>query len=182
MKAKQQKSTPKEQPAEGTHLARLVGITDLGLQEGFNYQGTDIPDSYKLELTYELVDLLMEDTGKPFWISEEVKNSDNEKSTLSARSIVFGSLSDLPTWLTKPCMVTVKHSDKGWAKVAGQSGVSGVPSSIPVTELVNDPILFDLDNPDLELFNKFPEFKQNKIKDNLEFNGSKLQQLLDEVS
>ena len=38
--------------------------------------------------------------------------------------------------------------------------------------------MFDLDNPDLEVFNAFPEWIRDKIKGNLNYEGSKLQKLL----
>jgi len=44
--------------------------------------------------------------------------------------------------------------------------------------LKRDAKVFVLDEPDLEVFNSLPDWLQGKIKDNLEYQGSKLQALL----
>ena len=39
--------------------------------------------------------------------------------------------------------------------------------------------MFDLANPDVDVFNSLHKWIQDKIKDNLEFRGSKLEAILD---
>ncbi len=46
-------------------------------------------------------------------------------------------------------------------------------------DLVNESKFFSLDEPDLEVFLSLPDFLQEKIKGNLEYNGSVLQGLLE---
>lgn len=168
------------QPKVGTHVARLVGIVDLGLRPSFIYEGKTVEPEYKLEFTYELVNSTMED-GRPHYLSEEVANKLSKEGaqleTKLAKRIqaMGGDRSDPATMLGNPCIVTVKHKDT-WAKI---DSVGGVPEGLPVKELTNKPFFFDLDNPNLEVFNNLPEFRRNKILDNLEYEGSKLQQLLD---
>lgn len=182
MKVRRQTSN-KEQPSEGTHIARFVGVTNLGHQPGFTWQGKKIDSQYKLELTYELVTTEMSD-GRPFWVSEEVNNTDNNEGNLNSRCIaagvnIHGSMTDL---IDKPVMVTIRHNDKGYPKV---TNVSGVPAGIPVPELRNDPQIFDIyaEPPHMEMFQKFPEFKQNKIQDALDFKTTPLyRELLKEGS
>jgi hypothetical protein len=139
MKFRQTESTSsgKTQPKPGTHVARLLGIIDIGLRPPFVYEGKDIQPEYKLELIYELVNSNLED-GRPHVVSEEVTN-----------------------------------------KLSRIDSVGGVPEGLPVKPLVNPTFFFDLEDPNLELFNSFPEFRRNKIMDNLEFVGSKLQELID---
>lgn len=171
-------SAPKEQPEEGAHFARLLSIVDLGHQPGFEYAGKEIKSAYKLRLTYELVNHKMED-GRPFVVSEDVTNSDNEKSTLAARvKTLKGSFDDILGMLGKPCTVTVTHNSKGYANVSGQGAVSQVPGGMDVPALTNPTYHFSTENPDLEVFNSLPEFIQNRIKENLDFDGSPIQKAL----
>ena len=48
--------------------------------------------------------------------------------------------------------------------------------------LVNDAIIFDLDDPDLKVFEKLPQFIRTRITSNLEYKGSKLEKLLSGVT
>ncbi len=163
----------REQPPEGTHLARIVGIYDLGHQPGFTWTGGEVDDSYKYELTYELVATEMSD-GRNFWVSEEVTNTDNEKGKLRARIVATGStFDDITGMITKPVMVSIEHNAKGYAKI---TNVAGVPTGLPVPELKNETQIFDIyANPSQkELFLSFPEFKQAKIRSALDFNETQL--------
>jgi hypothetical protein len=180
MKARTKEST-REQPEAGTHMARLVAITDLGHQPGFK----DFPSNYKLELTYELVNSEME-SGQPFWVSEQMTNNDWEDlasargSTLSARARALSPahcreyLKDLSNFLELPCMVTVTHNEKGYAQIKGQAAVSGVPTGMEIPAVRNKSYLFSLDEPDMDIFNGFPEFKQNRIREALNFDETEL--------
>lgn len=184
------KQSTREQPKAGTYAARLVGLTDLGHQPGFEYKGKEVASAYKIEFTYELVDTAMED-GRPFWVNEEVAVNDFEgdgiTSTMMARVRALDKENltkdgkELEKMLGLPCMVTLVINDNGYPKIKGQAAVSGVPVGMPLTELKNPTFSFDLDSPNLELFNGFPEFKQNKIKGALNFDGSALQVALDEA-
>ena len=168
-------SKPVEQPELGTHMARLVGVVDMGHQPGFEYQGKEVQSSYKVRLTYDLVNSEMAD-GRPHWVSEEVTNSDNEKSTLSLRvRTLRGSFDNLFSMINAPCMVTLVENKNGYVKIDGQGGVGGVPAGIEVPELRNDPMTFETDNPDMDVFEKLPEFIQNRIKENLDYTGSELE-------
>lgn len=180
---KPRSNTTREYPEAGTYLARLVGLTDLGHQPGFVYQGKEIPSTYKVEFTYELVTTDMED-GRPFWVNEEVAVNDFEgdgiTSTMMARVRCIDKANesnngkDLTKLLGKPCMVTVSINDNGYPKLRGQAAVSGVPVGMPVPELRNDTFSFDMDSPDLDLWAKFPEFKQEKIRTAINFDETAL--------
>ena len=177
MKARQSNQMKPQAPAD-THLARIVGIVKLGHQPGFTWNGKEIESQYKVEITYELVDTEMEE-GKPFWVSEEVKDSDNEKSTLYARCKAAScSVYELDKLINASVMVRVTHNDKGYAKVDGQSAVSGVPGSIVVASLRNDSFIFDPYHPDMDEWTKLPEFKKNKIQNSLDYQEMAISKLL----
>jgi len=167
----------KEQPSAGTHLARVVSLCNLGLQPGFLYQQEMTEDAYKIEITYELVNENMKD-GRPFWVSEEVTNTDNEKGKLLQRCLACNiSIDNINDILDKTCMVSLKHNDKGYAKI---NNVAGVPAGIPVPALRNPTVLFDIysDTPDLDVFRSFTDFKKGKFTSALDFNETKLAQEL----
>lgn len=172
-----------DNPVDGTHMARLVGLTDLGHQPGFVYEGKEIESEYKIEYTYELVNSLMKD-GRPHWVSETIKVNDfvpdHPGGFIATMMLRARSLNpenpdkDATKHIGKPCMVTVTISEKGYANVKGQAAVTGCPIGMEIPELVNDTFIFDMDAPDLDLWATFPEFKQNKIKEALNFEETEL--------
>lgn len=178
----------------GTYPSRLVQVIDLGLQAQRPYQGQEKKPAREIMLTYELSDEFMKDEegndleDKPRWLSENIPlhnlSNDKAKSTkryyaLDPKNEANGDWSQL---VTTPCMVTVVSNEN---KSSGKTynNISSVSSMRPreaanLPELKNPPKVFDLDSPDLTIFLSLPEWLQNKIKDNLEFGGSKLEKLL----
>lgn len=173
----------KDYPQGGTHMARLVGLTDLGHQPGWELKGQEIPSAWKIEFTYELPNSKMKD-GRPHWISEEVKVSDYESkgiiSTMMARVRTLDKANeshdgqDLSKLLNKPCMVTITVPEDGYPKLKGQAAVSGIPMGMEVPSLENETFVFDMDEPDMELWETFPEFKKEKIKRALNYEETSL--------
>jgi hypothetical protein len=127
---------------------------------------------------------------KPRWLSETFTlnslNSDRAKSTaryyaLDPEAKYEGDWSKL---LGTPAMITVinkagtgKNKGKTYNNI-GSISTMRARDAANLPELVNDPKVFDLGNPDVELFLTFPQFIQDKIKAGLEFEGSKLDKLL----
>lgn len=185
--ARKAEQKAKDAPKAGTYLARLVGIVDLGHQPAFQYDGGVADAAFKLTFTYELPNSKMED-GRPHWVSEDMKNSDfydpkkGISSTLMKRVYAMdpsGELTrdgkDLIPLIGRPCMVEVGLNKNGYTKI---KNVTGAPEGIPVPDLVNDPIIFSFDEPNIEVFERFPEFVQNKIKSALNLPGSPLESAL----
>ena len=161
-------SNKREQPDVGVYLARVAQLTNIGHQPGFEWKGKEIKSSYKLEVTYELVNEKMED-GRPFWVSESLTNTDSEKGNLRQRvqaaGVTFETFSDM---LGRAVTVTLEQNEKGYAKIVN---VAGVPGGYDVAELLNPPQEFDMysETPDLDVFRAFPEFKRGKIESALDF-------------
>lgn len=172
----------KEQAPVGSHLARLVGLVDLGHQPEYEWQGKTVESQFKVVFIYELVNENMED-GRPFWVDEDVKVSDYEPTkpgkitskmmarvrTLDGHDGDSKNGQDLTGLIGKVCMVEVFHNEGGYAKI---KDVAGCPKGFQVAELRNSPIVFNMDEEDVDTFLKFPEFRQNKIKGALDFLGS----------
>jgi len=176
----------------GTIPGRVVRIIDLGLQPGGSFEGKDKPNSYQVDVTYELVDVFMkdkdgkEDESKPRWISENFPmhhpSADLAKSTKRCNAFDPNHTCnyDLAKMIGAPCMITIVHKvskGKTFANV-GNVSVMRDKDKEKCPELKNESVMFTLDDPDLEVFNKFPDWLKDKIKGNLEFKGSKLDKLL----
>lgn len=157
----------------GNHVARCVGLIDLGTQEG-EYQGKTT-HARKVVIRWELPNELMSEgeyAGRPFIVSKFYTASLSEKANLRkelgswrGRDFTADELTgfDAKNILDKPCMVNVIHNDKGKAKVAG---VSPVPKGMNVPGRVNDILYFSLEESefDPDTFDKLSEFYQEQIR------------------
>lgn len=177
----------------GTVPARLVRVIDLGVQARPAFNGQEKPPAHMVDFTYELLDVFMVDKDgkeiedKPRWISEQFAimhpSADLATSTKRVKALDPENRFDydLTKLIGQPCMVTIGHKQSKGKTFANVIGVTPMRAkdAEKAPGLKNDPIVFSLDEPDLETFNKFPEWLQEKIKSNLEYKGSKLQKLLE---
>lgn len=173
----------------GQHPVRLVQIIDLGLQTQRPYQGQEKKPAFEMYLTFEFPHERIEVEGesRPMWKSVRINLSMHEKSKcfrwynmLDPENKYKGDWTKL---IGLECLAFVSHN-QGTGKHEGKtfdkiSDISPVVRGMDVPQLENDPVIFDLTSPDKEQFEKFPEWIQNIIKENLEFTGSKLQRLLE---
>ena len=180
-----------EQPLleEGTYKARVVQIIELGLQPQRAYQGKEKPPVDMLYITYELADEFMLDEAgeeiedKPRWMSEDfpyyslecdMAKCNKRLKAIDPKNKVEG---DWARVCGAPCNVTFSHAvkgDKTYVNVAAVTSVrdkdiKGMP------KLVNPPKVFDIDEPDMEIFEALPKWLQDKIKGNLNYKGSVLE-------
>lgn len=184
-----------EQPVleVGAYPARVVQVLDLGVQNQRPYQGQPKPPKHCISVTYELLDAFMVDENgneledKPRWVSEDFPlnslDSDLAKSTKRYMAIdpeiAFGG--DFTLLVGQPCMVTTVNRDVGDKTYTNVAGVNPMRArdAARAPELVNPPKVFVLDNPDMEVFLSLPEFLQERIKSNLNYQGSVLQKMVD---
>ncbi len=179
----------------GNYPARLVQIIDFGLQAQRPFQGKDKPPIQEIGLTYELLDAFMVDEegkeieDKPKWLSEQMAfhnlAADRAKST--QRYLAFDPQNtqngDWPAFLEAPCMVTVVHNpnpknpDRPYENI-GNVAPMRARDAANAPPLKNKAGFFDLDNPDVEMFTKFPQWIREKIQSNLNYKGSKLEALV----
>lgn len=195
-KVKHEVNNKRAAPVEaGNYIARLVQVVDFGLQTQRPFKGEEKAPAYEIMLTYELcTEFMKDDDGedmedKPRWISETMPiyslKADRAKSTkrilaLDPKLVHEGNLAEM---VGLPCTVTVVQNvnKKDPSKVYVDVGnVTPPMKGIPVPELKNPTKIFDLDEPDLEIFNSLPEWVREKLMGNLEFDGSALQALLAE--
>lgn len=186
------KFAPQKNIEAGTYPARLVQLIDYGLQPQKPYLGKDKPPVQEIGLTYELVDEFMKDEegndipDKPRWVSETLPFfglfADKAKSTQRYKAFDPNEewKGDFSQAITKPINVTVVNNvvgDKVYDNVATISAMR--PKDVEkCAELKNKPIVFDLDNPDIAVFNAFPKWIKEKIQGNLNYKNSKLETLV----
>ena len=188
-------SKPQEPIDPGSYPGRLVQVIDLGLQPQ-KFENEEKPPKNEIMTTYELADEFMKDEegndieDKPRWVSETFTlnslNSDRAKSTaryyaLDPEAKYEGDWSQL---LETPASITIinkagsgKNKDKVYNNIATVSAMRPKDAS-RMPELKNPAKFFDMDNPDVDLFLSLPDFIQAKIRSGLEFEGSKLDNLL----
>lgn len=195
--SKEQKSNFKRpDPLDpGSYPGRLVRIYDLGLQPQRDFQGQPKSPAHMISATYELADeFLKDDEGndmedKPRWISHEFVlhplSSDLANSTKSYKAL-DPDLEEDGDWvkmLGRPVMINIvqgkskKDPSKIYENIHSLS-VMRKKEADKLPELVNEAKFFDLNDPDMEVFNSLPKWLQDKITGNLEFAGSPLEKAL----
>lgn len=176
----------------GVYPARVVQVIDFGLQAQRPFQGKDKPPVNEIGLTYELSDEFMldkdgnVDESKPRWVSENFPlhnlKADRAKSTIrytaiDPNGIYGGDFSQLVDTPINVALVHNKKADKTYVNVANVSSMRSKDAD-KLPPLKNKAKVFDLDDPDLDVFAAFPDWIQTKIKSNLNYNGSPLQKLI----
>lgn len=182
----------------GVYPARILSIVDLGMQPG----SPQFPEpKLKLEFRFELLDEFMLDEegkvllDKPRVFSYEVTyNSDgymNEKANIYKliSAIPNGFEMSLKDMIGQPVNVMLQKYVKKSGKNAGKednkiaSVLTMKAKDIPdAPALVNSPVFFDMNDPDLETWNKLysgnPYAQRDRILASTSFNGSKIQAML----
>lgn len=189
-------SGTKSDPIEiGNYAGRVVQVIDLGLQNQRPFQGKPKPPAPEMMVTYELgTEFLKDEDGndrmdKPRWISESFPvnhiSKEKAKSTLRYKAIDPNNKAagSFPKLVKAPCTVTVVHNKKpDGAVYVNVGGITPPMKSMNIPDLVNPPKVFLLDEPDMEVFLSLPEWLQDKIKSNLNYNGSRLQALVGDAA
>jgi hypothetical protein len=188
-----------EQPAldSGSYPARTVQIIDLGVQPQRPFKGEEKPPAHEVMLTYEFADEFMLDEAgeeivdKPRWLSETfpLRSLDADLATSTKRYKALDPKEDFGGDFTQlidiPCTVLVVQN-AGTGKNVGKvyTNIQSLSAMRPrdaakAPELINPPKVFVLDEPDMEVFLSLPQWLQDKIKGNLDFDGSALQEALE---
>ena len=185
-------STAQANIEAGVYPARLVQLIDLGLQAQKPYMGKDKPPVQEIMLTYELVDEFMKDEegndvpDKPRWISETLPFyglfADKAKSTqrynaFDPKGEFDGDFAKAVGMAINIAVVNNTVGDKTYDNIGAISTMRPRDAQA-CPELVNPAKTFDLDAPDMEIFNKLPAWIQEKIKGNLNYAGSVLEKAL----
>ena len=162
---------------DGTYPARVVQLIMLGSQMQTDWQTGEAREDdngnvvYKDEIwvTYEFPTERIkytDDEGvehdRPRWQSKSYVLSMHEKAGF--RKLMDAAAPDgdcLEDLVGKSVIITIGTTSGGNAKV---TGVSAPMKGMDVGELENPAVIYDLDEPDEEIFDTLPNFLQEKIR------------------
>lgn len=169
---------------EGTYMARVVSVIDLGKHQRKNWKTQEVElDKHNnpiidrmLLVNFELPTerVVIGEDDKPRWLTKEYKLSFFEKSALTGliNAVSNGEqLKTLDQMIDRTCMVQVGTTSGGKDKVVA---VSPMLKGMEVPELQNPTKVFDIDDPDLEVWKVLPNFIKEKIKASENFAESDL--------
>lgn len=189
------KKAPQAELDIGNYFCRIAQVIDTGLHHKDvwdDHAKKYVQDLTKapvnmLMVTYEFTTEFMKDEAgndvedKPRWLSEtfpllplksDLATSTKRYKAIDPKEEKKGDWAQLGNY---PCTVTIAHKKSGKAKIGN---VAPPMKGMAVPELKNPVKIFDLSEPDLEIFRSLPEWLQERIKSNLEYEGSALQKLL----
>lgn len=166
---------------DGTYVARVVQIIDLGVQED-EYEGQK-KIGPKVFINFEFPTELMEDNeNKPHWLGKEFTVSLHEKAVMTklvAAADPDGKATskgrNLKGLLGLPLMVTVGTTGTGNAKIAG---VARLMKGLSVADLSKDPLFFDMDSATKEEYDVLPQWIREKILVSRDFDDVPLAKLI----
>ncbi len=185
-------STPRTMLEPNNYMGRIVQVVDMGVQPQRAWKGEAKPPVHKIMVTYELgTEFLKDKEGnddleKPRWVSESFPlyglGSELAKSTKRYLALDPSKQhgGDWAKLVGTPCLVQVTKYTKGdGGEANGVGSISQPINGIPVPELVNAGKFFDMDEPDMEMFEKMPDWLKGALTTEcLSFDGSGLQRAL----
>ena len=166
---------------DGLYPARLTQVIELGVQPMEDYQTGEAKDPKpRAILTFELPTETIEINGedKPRWYGKEYTLSSHELAGILKvmKALDASGATDLTEMVGKACTVQLGTTISGKAKIIN---VSPIMKGIAVPPLSKAPLVFDLDDPSLDVFKGFPDWVKEKITGALDFEGSVLCLLLE---
>jgi hypothetical protein len=162
---------------EGTHLARCCKVIDLGTQYSKKWDN----HNHKIMLVWELPTELIPEgelAGEPFGVAQVYTLSLGEKANLRKdleawRGKAFSEEElagfNIDKLLGQACYLGVTHNktpDKVYVNV---SSIMKLPKGVECPQAINEPISFDLDNFDSEIFESFSEGLRKWIAESTEY-------------
>lgn len=167
---------PERKPLEaGAYAACCDMIVDLGVQPS---PGGQFAPKRTLMVRFQIPSERVEITKNgetkslPAVISRTLGLSLNEKATLRqllqswrGRAFTPDELKrfDLANVLGKPAFINVTHSVKGDKTYANLTSIMPLPKGMPAPTLEGDALIYSTDAPDPAVFDKLPEWVQDKI-------------------
>lgn len=167
---------PERKPLEaGAYAAVCDMIVDLGVQPS---PGGQFAPKRTLMVRFQIPSERVEITKNgetkslPAVISRTLGLSLNEKATLrqllqSWRGKAFTPEElkrfDLANVLGKPAFINVTHSVKGEKTYANLTSIMPLPKGMPAPVLEGEALIYSTDAPDAAVFDKLPEWVQDKI-------------------
>jgi hypothetical protein len=159
-----------------SHFVRLVSIIDLGTQKVV--RGEQEKEQRKIMLTFELPDETYEYETKEGEKKNGVKLKSNQftlswsdKSSLrnfietrQGVQTLWEEGLDVSVWLGKSGIGTIQHNSSNWKTYDNLEAVAPLMKWMEEKKQVTESLYFDLDNFDAKLFDKLPQWIQDKIR------------------
>lgn len=156
---------------EGSYAAVCYEVIDLGMQESKQFGNS----SRKVLIGWEIADEYVEINGEkqPRTFTARYTASLNEKAVLRRDLVAWRGkafsdeeleLFDLANIIDAPCLLQVVHKETNGKVYANLAGIIKLPKSMPRPKRTLDPIVFDIDESDLGMIEKLPEWIANTIK------------------
>jgi hypothetical protein len=188
---------PQQEALEaGTYPCRVVEVIDLGVQPQRAFEGQPKPPVQHVRLTYEFTDEFCldkdgnEQADKPRWLSEDIPfhplSSDLAKSTKRYKAIdpKDNFDGDFTQLVGCPCNVTItatngkgKNADNVYNNIAAVNAMRKRDAD-KCAELVNEPKVFLMEDPDKAVWAKLPKWLQEKIQAAIDYPDSALAKAL----
>jgi hypothetical protein len=162
---------------DGTYPARIVQLVMLGEQlqtdwktgEALTTKNGDLDYRPEIWVTFEFPTERVkyeDDEGvevdRPRWTSIRYTFSFGEKANFKKLiNAVAPNAEVLDDLIGAAGIVTVGSTSGGKAKI---TGVTSPMKGMTIPELENEPIVYDLDEPDEEVFDSLPDFLQENIR------------------
>jgi hypothetical protein len=175
----------------GNHIGRCFKMIDLGTQtsKGGQFAGKV---ARKIQITWELLGddaegnamtVTWEGKTMPLTISKEYTLSMHEKASLRKELGAWRGKQftdeeakqfDITKLVGVYCMVNVTHSESNGKEYANVAGLSPLPSALKNSRPagVHSQVIFEIDNPDMEAFESFPDWIKDKIREAPEWENS----------
>jgi hypothetical protein len=176
----------------GNHIGRCFKMVDLGTQtsKGGQFAGKV---ARKILVEWELLGedsegqpmtVTWEGKTMPMTINKEYTLSMHEKASLRKelgawRGKQFtdeeAKTFDITKLVGAYCMVNVTHSESNGKEYANVSGLSPLPSALKNSKpaAVHKNVIFEVENPDMEVFESLAEWLQNKIREAPEWENTR---------
>lgn len=162
-----------EMTPEGQYVGRCFKIVDMGTQTTKGQYGDKV--QHKVMVSFELLDGPKMQDGRPFSVSQFYTVSLHEKAKLRAdleawrgRKFTTTELEgfDLASVIGAYCMLQVVHDETGkYANI--QTIMSYKGDKLPP---INENVVFDIDTPDMKVFETFGDSMKLKITSAPEWN------------
>lgn len=160
---------------EGLYPARLARIIELGDQE----------DRYgvksRVVLSFTIPSQTIEIDGEKkhrMLMTFPLNKTSNPDATITKYVKALGGA----TWediIGKPCMIEVSNKVVNGITRNNITNVVKPMNGLEVAEPDCDVFIFDFDNPSKEVYDKLSEFRQDQIKQALNYPGSEVEKMVD---
>ena len=184
----------------GTWVARCYQVIDLGTQTDDGQFG--LKSSHKLRLGWELfgedddgqaLTVTVDGKTMPMTVGKNYNVSLHEKASLRKDLAAWRGRDftpeearafDVSKLLGAYCLLNITNKVSGNGKTyANIVGISSLPKALAASKPagVHSPQIFNLDDPDMEVFNELPKFVQEMISKAPEFSGPPVKAAADDI-